>query len=98
MMNQAHDGPNSQISKASQPLVRPAPVKNVGGGVAGTLPQNGIAEGANAELGEEVQVVQARSVTATFDLIEVPVPYAIYRACDAGPEFNSRQPRLDIHS
>jgi hypothetical protein len=86
MVYQPHDGAHAQVPQARQALVGPAPVgvlQAVGGDV---LPQDGVADGRNAERGEALQVVHAGGVAIERHLVEVTVANTVDGALQSAPD------------
>src|SRR4051812_37426409 len=88
VVNQAYYGAHSQLTKPAQPLVGPGPVDLIfvlRSARYELLPQHRIAQSANTEPGEEIDVVEALEVTVPLHLPVVGVVDAIDRALEPTP-------------
>ncbi len=79
------DGPHPQLADAGQALVGPAEVSLFRPTGGDALPQGGVAQRANAERGEEIEVAEAVLVAAPRRLVVPMVPHAVDRAFVAAP-------------
>src|SRR5688572_22734343 len=61
------------------------------------LPEDRIAQRADAERRNAVQIVEPRRVTVALQLTVVLVAQAVYRALDAGPHLERRRLRCRTH-
>jgi hypothetical protein len=96
VMDQADDGRNAQLLQHRQAFVRPRPVSLVDAVWRGALPQDWIADCAEAERGKALQVLQPCCVTVAVHLGEVVVAYAGDGAFEAAPQLERRTCGLDM--
>src|SRR3954454_22327527 len=89
MVHQPDDRANAEITQQPEPLVRPAPVDQIGAVRSHSLPQRRIPQCADAELRELLQVVRTPVVAGPRELIEPAIADAIDRALDAAPHFEA---------
>lgn len=83
VVRQPRDGPDAQLPQAAEPLVRPRPVDVLEAVGRQALPQHGIADGADAQAREEVEITHARGVVVALHLIEEHVAYPVDGALEA---------------
>jgi hypothetical protein len=63
MMDQTQYGLDAQLTQSPKPLVCPRPIRLLQASRRDLLPEDGIADGANAEGRKSVKVVEAQGVT-----------------------------------
>src|SRR3954467_2331304 len=63
VVTEADDGPDAEVPQTAEPLVGPAPIGIIGIIGDDALPEHRVAEGANAERGEPVEIIEPRIVT-----------------------------------
>jgi hypothetical protein len=86
-MGEAADYLYAALAQHGQALVGPRPVALVGTIGGDRFPQDRIADGGDAEIGDEIHVGAAVEVTGLRGLVAKHVAEADDRALDASPQF-----------
>ena len=105
MVKQADDGSDLQLAQTVQTGVRPRPLKLPGRDFR-PLPQDGIAQSLDAELGEAVQIFDTIMMSGKARLISPVIAHPIHGALVPSPKGKAtsrparsagrrRQPRID---
>jgi hypothetical protein len=84
-MAEADDWPDVQLAQAAQAFVGPGPVRTVQPVRGDSLPENRVAQRAQAKLGEAVEIIEADIVTGARELVEKVVSDAVDGAFDPAP-------------
>ena len=85
VVDQSGDRGDAGRAQGGQALVRPAPVGAFDAVGGGAFPQDGVADGADAEPGEALDVAGAVAMAVAVQLAEIRILHAIDRAFEAAP-------------
>jgi hypothetical protein len=85
VMDETDDRADVELAQPAEPLVAPPPVDLVDAVRAETLPQHRVSQRANAERGEQLEVLRPAIVTRADQLIEPAIRHAVDRAFDTAP-------------
>ena len=87
VVDQAGDRGDAGVAQRIEALVGPAPVGALEAVGRGALPQHRVADGANAERGEAVDIAGAVGMTVTVELAEIRILHTVDGAFEAAPKF-----------
>jgi hypothetical protein len=85
VVHQPDDRTDAELAQPSEPIVGPPPVDAIDAMRCQTLPQHRIAQRADAERGEQLQVLEPAVVARPHQLIEPAATDAVDRTLDAAP-------------
>jgi hypothetical protein len=93
VVQQPGDRGHAQVAQPAEPLVRPAPVGPVEAVGGDPLPEHGVADRADAQRRELVEVARAVLVAAEDRLVDVAVPDPGHGALETAPDLERRHRR-----